>query len=98
VNSFLNAEKPPDIETMNKINGFYEEFGGGVLGLVPSGIPAPQSGLAEDALMSLLIELRSEARNRKLWDIADIIRDRLQQLGIVLEDGKEGTRWKKFSS
>jgi cysteinyl-tRNA synthetase len=98
VNSFLHAEKPPDIETINTINGFYEEFGGGVLGLVHSGIPAPQAGLAEDALMSLLIELRAEARNRKLWDIADIIRDRLQQLGIVLEDGKEGTRWKKNSS
>jgi cysteinyl-tRNA synthetase len=98
VNSFLHAEKPPDIRTLDTIIGFYEEFGGGVLGLIPTGIPAPQAGLADDALMSLFIELRAEARNRKLWDIADIIRDRLQQLGIVLEDGKEGTRWKKISS
>jgi cysteinyl-tRNA synthetase len=98
VNAMLNAEKPPDIGTVNTIIGFYEELAGGVLGLVPSDARVPQSAVAEDALMSILLELRAEARNRKLWDIADIIRDRLQQLGIVLEDGKEGTRWKRISS
>lgn len=43
-------------------------------------------------LMKLLIDIRSEARARKDWKTADSIRDRLKELGIVLEDG-EDTSW-----
>ncbi|MFW3145855.1 MAG: cysteine--tRNA ligase [Thermoplasmatota archaeon] len=50
------------------------------------------SELAE-GLVQLLIDLRTEARNRKDWATADIIRDRLKELGIALEDG-ERTTWK----
>lgn len=43
-------------------------------------------------LMKLLIDIRSEARARKDWKTADSIRNRLKELGIVLEDG-EDTSW-----
>ena len=45
------------------------------------------------SLMDLVIELRKEARERKDFDTADIIRDRLKDAGVSLEDGKDGTRW-----
>jgi cysteinyl-tRNA synthetase len=50
------------------------------------------SELAE-GLVQLLIELRANARNNKDWATADLIRDRLKDLGITLEDG-ETTTWK----
>ncbi|MGA1820461.1 MAG: cysteine--tRNA ligase [Thermoplasmatota archaeon] len=50
------------------------------------------SELAE-GLIRLLIDLRTEARQRKDWSTADAIRDRLKGLGIILEDG-ETTTWK----
>ncbi len=41
-----------------------------------------------------MIEERAKARVDKDWAKADAIRDRLQDMGIVLEDGPEGTTWR----
>jgi cysteinyl-tRNA synthetase len=40
------------------------------------------------------IKLREQARADKNFDLADKIRDELLQKGIVLEDSKDGVRWK----
>ena len=45
-------------------------------------------------LMDFIIELRQNARAEKKWALADKIRDRLQEIGIVLEDYAGGTSWK----
>jgi cysteinyl-tRNA synthetase len=44
-------------------------------------------------LIELLIEIRAGLRKQKLWDLSDLIRNRLAELGVVLEDSKEGTSW-----
>jgi len=41
-----------------------------------------------------LIDEREEARKRKDWKKADEIREKLKEMGIVLEDTPEGVRWK----
>ncbi|WP_027717381.1 cysteine--tRNA ligase [Desulfovirgula thermocuniculi] len=51
-------------------------------------------GLAE-ALLELLLEVRQEARAKKDWATADRIRDRLKELGIILEDTPAGPRWRR---
>lgn len=43
-----------------------------------------------------LIQEREEARENKNWDKADKIRDQLQEKGIVIQDGQEGTTWKRI--
>ena len=45
-------------------------------------------------LVDLLIELRQQARQKKDWSTADQLRDRLNEIGIVLEDTPKGVRWK----
>ena len=45
-------------------------------------------------LLDLLIEGRAAAREAKEFPLADTIRDRLDGLGVLLEDGAEGTRWR----
>jgi cysteinyl-tRNA synthetase len=47
-----------------------------------------------DKFIALLVEVRSEARAQKLWAISDMIRDRLKELGVTIEDSKEGTSWR----
>ena len=42
-----------------------------------------------------LIAQREEARNRKEWRKADVIREKIRKLGFVLEDTSEGPRWRK---
>jgi cysteinyl-tRNA synthetase len=44
--------------------------------------------------IDLLLEIRSELRAQKIWDISDQIRDRLTDLDIILEDSKHGTTWR----
>ncbi len=44
--------------------------------------------------IDLLLEIRRELRNAKQWELSDMIRDRLSELGISLEDGKGGTVWR----
>jgi cysteinyl-tRNA synthetase len=44
--------------------------------------------------IQLLIDLRRELRAQKLWAISDQIRTRLGELGVLLEDGKDGTTWR----
>jgi cysteinyl-tRNA synthetase len=48
---------------------------------------------AVDGFVDLLIEVRKELRVNKLWALSDRIRDRLAELGILLEDSKDGTGW-----
>jgi cysteinyl-tRNA synthetase len=45
--------------------------------------------------MQLLIDVRQIARKSKQFEIADTVRDRLGEIGIVLEDHPQGTIWMK---
>ena len=65
---------------------------GEVLGLFEP--PAEAADLV-DGLMSLLVQLREDARARKDFVSADRIRDSLGALGVVLEDTRDGVRWKR---
>ncbi|MFO5735385.1 cysteine--tRNA ligase, partial [Klebsiella pneumoniae] len=42
-----------------------------------------------------LIQQRLDARKAKDWAAADAARDRLNEMGIVLEDGPQGTTWRR---
>lgn len=46
-------------------------------------------------LMDLVIEIRQDARSRKDWAVSDAIRNKLGEIGIVLEDTPQGVRWKR---
>jgi len=44
--------------------------------------------------IQLLIDLRRELRQQKLWALADKIRADLAEQGVLLEDSKDGTTWR----
>jgi cysteinyl-tRNA synthetase len=69
----------------------------GVLGFDLADLEAPQrldDALSEN-LLQLLVEVRHQLRQRKLFDLADLIRSRLGDFGITLEDTPQGTRWRR---
>jgi len=47
-----------------------------------------------DKFIGLLIEVRAEVRKQKLWALSDQIRDKLKELGVTIEDSKDGTSWR----
>ncbi|GAB3238599.1 cysteine--tRNA ligase [Pseudaeromonas pectinilytica] len=72
---------------------------GGVLGLLEQDPQAFLQGGAETdsevAEIEALIKARNDARAAKDWPAADAARNRLTEMGIVLEDGAQGTSWRR---
>ncbi len=61
--------------------------------------PQEPSGSGDDELtgklVELLIELRTESRKKKDFATADQIRNRLTEIGVILEDRPGGTEWSR---
>ena len=47
-----------------------------------------------EALIEQLLALRAAFKKNKAFDKADLIRDRLRAAGVIIEDTREGVRWK----
>ena len=69
-----------------------------VLGLDPfspewTGSQNTDLEIVVDGLVHLVLDQRSQARERKDWAAADAIRDSLSELGLKIEDTSAGVRW-----
>ena len=65
------------------------------LGTEPAGAPGTDKLPHPERLIELLLDLRAQARARKDWETSDYIRARLQDMGIKIEDRRDGARWRK---
>ena len=84
-----------DRETLPAAREVLVELGGRLgLDLQPPGVRPKDGGLTEQ-LLALLVDLRQMARERRQFEIADAVRSRLADLGIILEDHPEGTTWRR---
>jgi len=63
----------------------------GVLGLK---LEEKQGSSEDDAKVNALIEERTQARKDKNWKRSDEIRDQLKEMGVTIEDSKDGTTWR----
>ena len=74
------------------LDSLYEELSSptGVLGII---IEKKEEMLDDE--IEAMIEKRQAARREKNFALADQIRDELLARGIILEDTREGVKWKK---
>ena len=65
----------------------------GVLGLT---LVEPQrvDRAGAEPFIELLVELREDLRCAKQYELSDKLRVRLAEIGVILEDGAAGTRWR----
>jgi cysteinyl-tRNA synthetase len=96
VNELLSAGQGISADSLKSILQIFDDGGSTILGILgKTGQTAVNTASKEDALMDILIALRKDAKAEKMWPLADKIRDGLKSAGIVLEDSKDGTFWKK---
>lgn len=76
---------------MNYFGKKLQNWEQGVLGLK---LAEKQGSADADAFINLLIEVRADVRKQKLWALSDQIRDKLKELGVTIEDSKDGTSWR----
>lgn len=94
VNSLINESAPLSQASLEAIDQTFRELGGDVLGIIPDQLNQTGDMSREEGLVRILLALRTDARDRKDWQSADLIRQELSKLGITLEDRADGTLWK----
>ncbi len=94
----INRIKDTDAQRAGELAAQLITFGD-VLGLLsqePELFLQGDAGADEEvAEIEALIKQRNDARASKDWAMADDARDKLNALGIVLEDGAQGTTWRR---
>jgi cysteinyl-tRNA synthetase len=93
-NELLSNAQNASHEFMVTLDEFFTTAAESVLGIRLTAPGSSSAGL-EPQLVELLITSRAEARKAKQFALSDKIRDDLKAMGVVLEDTKEGTTWKK---
>ncbi|MFP9459759.1 cysteine--tRNA ligase [Pectobacterium brasiliense] len=95
----VNRLKTEDVQAANQLASALRKLSG-VLGLLEqdpeqflqNGVQVDDEEVKE---IEALIQQRKDARAAKDWALADQARDRLNEMGIVLEDGPQGTIWRR---
>ncbi|CED71773.1 cysteinyl-tRNA synthetase [Aliivibrio wodanis] len=94
----VNRLKTENLEAASKLGALMRELAD-VLGLLsqdPEAFLQGDNGSDDEvAEIEALIKARNDARAAKDWAAADAARDAIAALNIVLEDGPEGTTWRR---
>ena len=75
-----------------KMKKLFKEFTEDILGLIGE---ESDSDDDVDKLMSLILDIRKNAKQKKDFSTSDQIRDSLSNFGFQIKDEKEGTSWSK---
>lgn len=86
INTSINLNNRASKQTVEFCINLLKELGG-ILGIL-------QKQVREeiDPVIQELIEKRQQARKEKNWKLADEIRDKLREMGIILEDTPQGVK------
>ncbi|MGJ4747093.1 cysteine--tRNA ligase [Leptospira sp. SA-E8] len=88
-NQYLDQNSPNEIELLKRLELFYKIDS--ILGV----LSFERKEEVLDSEIDEIVRQRQEARKNKNFAEADRLRDKLNELGIILEDTKEGLRWKR---
>jgi len=96
----INREKADNSEYVNSLASLLKYLAG-IIGLLQDDAEtylksqvSGATGLADQEIEKM-IQQRLDARKNKDWSEADRIRDELVEAGISIEDGADGTRWRR---
>jgi len=95
IHKIANNQLPADAVApwvLEKMKVSFSTFITSIFGLKNDADDAVSDGTV-DGLMSLILDIRDQARGQKDWATSDKIRDGLTAVGIQVKDGKDGVKW-----
>jgi cysteinyl-tRNA synthetase len=94
VNKRLDSpNQKPGKKQLSALQAALTKTAGDVLGILSTDYDAGGEKEKLDAVMEILLQLRSQMRIEKNFKISDRIRDELGKIGIAIKDGAEGSTW-----
>lgn len=90
INSVKDGHIKLTAEDIEKLRANFRTFFFEILGMMPE-----EQGNSDltSVLMDLIIDVRQDAKSNKNWPLADLIRNKLGDAGIVIKDTKDGAEW-----
>ena len=92
INSVHNGEAQIKKEDIERLRNLYNAFVYDILGLEREEKQTTEGELTGE-LINMILNIRLEARKNKDFETADKIRDRLQELGVIIKDKPDGYDW-----
>ncbi|MCJ7534465.1 MAG: class I tRNA ligase family protein, partial [Anaerolineales bacterium] len=90
INQARDADVPQS--ALNQAQVLLRELAEDIFGLR---LERPETEIKQSTpFIDLLVTLRGQLRDQKLWELSDQLRDQLAELGILIEDSKDGTGWR----
>ena len=93
INSINDGKETISNHDLEKLKKHYHTFTFDILGLKNEESMFDNNGTV-DELMTLIIDIRNQSKEKKDWATADLIRDQLKKLQISIQDNKESSTWK----
>jgi cysteinyl-tRNA synthetase len=92
----IDGNEKNNREFYHSLKKFLKDTADNVLGIInfESLNKNPEKSV-EDNLIKLLIEIRDEMKKQKNFELSDKIRNELSNHGIILQDSKTGTTFKR---
>ncbi len=91
INQLHEGQQKITGEDLDKLRRSVRELVFDILGLTDENAGADAD--LTDGLVKMILEVRTDAKNRKDWAASDRIRDQLMKMGIVVKDRKDGSDW-----
>jgi len=92
VNSVAAGRMALDEKGISTLHHLFDCFAKDILGLQHEDV-GDGGDDRTDGLMEVLCTLRAEAKSNQDWATADLIRNRLAEMGVNIKDGKDGASW-----
>ncbi|MFD1641131.1 cysteine--tRNA ligase [Halohasta litorea] len=93
VNKHVDAAEQFDYQGLKKAVETFERFGGDAFGLQFETVTDGDVGIAND-LVELVLDVREDARDAGDYEQADALRDKLEALGVQVEDDGDGSTFR----
>ncbi len=90
VNDGQETISQKDLESLQKL---YNDYVFKIFGLQDDSKDSKNNNRLTENLIQMLLNIRNEAKLKKDYATSDLIREQLSNLGVILNDTKEGTQW-----